>query len=241
MPADGSAAPSLIVTYPGYTSEMQFPVASNNLIYSTSSNGAYSVYALPQGGATPVQLVNGTQNLGSFTATATSVYYTTWSQTTNTTALTITRTGTQSGIVGVDGTVIQAPMANSMFATGGEYLPWPLPASVVTQTALETVFQVQNLSPVTVSNASTGYTDTMDGVSGGTVVAIDTSTNQAVATLGTIPTGTATFLTATFRASDHSGFIEASSYLSTQDPATRDLYLINSQSANSLERVTGNL
>jgi hypothetical protein len=72
-----------------------------------------------------------------------------------------------------------------MFASGGEYLPWPLPASVITQTALETVFQVQNLSPVTVSSASTGYTYTVDGVSGGSVIAIDTSTNSGDA--GPVP------------------------------------------------------
>jgi hypothetical protein len=241
MPADGSAAPSLITTYPGYTSEMQFPVASTNLIYSTSSNGAYSIYALPQSGATPVQVLTSTQNLGNFTATATSVYYTTWTQTTNTTALTMTRTGTQSGIVGVDGSVLMPPVANSMFATGGEYVPWSLPPSVITQTALETVFQVQNLTPVTVSSASTGYTYTIDGVAGGTVTAIDTASNQSVATLGVVPGGTATFLTATFRADDHSGFIEGSTYTSTQDPGTRNLYFLNSHSSSTLELITRNL
>jgi hypothetical protein len=58
--------------------------------------------------------------------------------------------------------------------------------------------------------------------------------------VGTVPTGqrTATFLTAGFRASDHSGFIDSSTIASTQDPSTRELYLINSHSANTLEAVT---
>jgi len=73
------------------------------------------------------------------------------------------------------------------------------------------------------------------------VIAIDTTTNQAVATVGTVPPGTATFLTAGFRAGGHSGFIDASTVASTQDPATRDLYLINSHSGNTLEAATSNL
>ena len=242
MPADGSAAPSLVVTEPGFVAEMQFPVQSSNLIFSTVNGPMCSLFALAQGGATPVTLTTVAQNSGSFTATATSVYYETWTTTTNSSILTQTRSGTQSGIVSVNGSVIQPLLANSTFASAGEYFPWPLVnGSNTTQTPLQTVFQVQHLTPVTVFSGTTGYTYTIDGVAGGTVIAIDTTTNQAVATVGTVPPGTATFLTAGFRASGHSGFIDASTVASTQDPATRDLYLINSHSANTLEAATSNL
>ncbi len=243
MSNNGSAAPSLIATYPGFVSEMQFPVNSANLIYSTSTNGVYTVYALAEGSATPIPILTSTQNLGSFTASATSVYYTTWAQVTNTTALTVTRTGTQSGIVGVDGSVIMSPVANSMFATGGEYEPWPLTivGGVISQTPLVTVFQVQSLSRVTVSSATTGYTYTVDGVAGGTVVPIDTATNQPLPAVGMVSSGTAMFLSATFRDSNHSGYMEASTSASTQDPATQDLYVVNSHMANTLQAATRNL
>jgi poly(3-hydroxyalkanoate) synthetase len=104
-----------------------------------------------------------------------------------------------------------------------------------------TVFQITGLSPVTVNDTTTGEQYVEDGVSGGTITSIDTTSNQTVATIGTLPAGTATFLTGTFRGNGGTGFIEATTAVSTEDPATRDLYLLNSQSANSLERVTDNL
>jgi poly(3-hydroxyalkanoate) synthetase len=124
--------------------------------------------------------------------------------------------------------------------TGGEQLPWP-DDTTTTQTAYKTVFLITGLSPVTVTNTATGEQYVEDGVSGGTITSIDTTSNQTVATIGTLPAGTATFLTGTFRGYGDTGFIEATTAISTQDPATRDLYLLNSQSANSLERVTDNL
>lgn len=248
LPADGSAAPTAVVTQAGVVTQMQYPAQSSNLIYSTVNGASYTLSALASGGTTPVTLVSSAQNGGSFTATAAAVYYTTWSEVTNATALTVTRSGTQSGIVGIGGNVIQAPLANSSFLSGGEYVPWPLvsasaitPGSVVTQTALETVFQVQGLTPVKLLNPANGYTYTIDGVSGGTILAIDTASNHVVAKVGTLPASTAMFLEASFRASDHTGFIEASNILSTQDPATRDIYLINSYLPGSLEPVTNNL
>jgi hypothetical protein len=247
MPNDGSAAPSLIVALPqpSVVAGMQFPVQSTNLIYAAIVNNAYGIYALGQGSTTPVQLVSSAtgQNGGSFTATATSVYYTTFAVTTDATNMTQTRTGTLSGIVGVDGSQIQAPLANSTFASGGEYAPYPLTvgSAVTVQTPLQTLFQVQGLSPVTVSSATTGYTYTFDGISGGTLIAIDATSNQPLATLGTVPVGTATFLSVNLRDSNHSGFIDASTFVSTQNPTTHDLYLINSHNTNTFERVTTNL
>jgi len=49
------------------------------------------------------------------------------------------------------------------------------------------------------------------------------------------------FLTDTFRGNGDSGFIEATNSISTQEPVTRDLYILNSNTANSLTRVTSNL
>jgi hypothetical protein len=160
--------------------------------------------------------------------------------TTDTATQTVTRSGTQSGIVGVDGSVVLAPVADSTFVSGGEQLPWP-DDTTTTQTAYQTMFQVTNLSPVTVIDPSTGVQYVDDGVSGGKLVAIDTTSNQVVAVIGTLPFGTATFLSGTFRGYGDTGFIEATTAISTQDPATRDLYLLNSQNAYSLTRVTGNL
>jgi hypothetical protein len=45
-------------------------------------------------------------------------------------------------------------------------------------------------------------------------------------------------LSGTFRDSGHSGFLQAANALSTGDPATQDLYILNSQAAFSLTRVT---
>jgi len=59
--------------------------------------------------------------------------------------------------------------------------------------------------------------------------------------VGTLPASTAVSLSGTFRDSGRSGFLEASNALSTEDPVTRDLYLLNSQEAQSLTRVTDSL
>jgi hypothetical protein len=160
--------------------------------------------------------------------------------TTDTTALTVTRSGTQSGIVGMDGTVIQAPLASSTFVNGGEQMPWPNDTTT-TATPYQTVFQIRGLSPVVVTNQTTGYQYTEDGIGGASLLAVDTTSNQVLATIGTLPVSNATALSGTFRGSADTGFLEASNPVSTQDPATRDLYLLNSQTPNSLLRVIGNL
>jgi hypothetical protein len=94
---------------------------------------------------------------------------------------------------------------------------------------------------VTVTDSVTGFSYTEDGVSGGTLLAIDTTSNQAGATVGTLPSSTAVTLNGTFRDGADTGFLQASNPLSTQDPATEDLYVLNSQTANSLTLITGNL
>jgi len=239
MPADGSAAPTGVDTETGRIIALQFPVQSANLIFSVESP-AFALRALPASGGPAVTLLSSTQNGGNFTATAANVYYTTWTASYDSTTNVDTHSGTTSGIVSVNGSVVQAPLANSSFLTGGEQLPWP-DDTTTTQTPYTTVFQITGLSPVTVTNATTGEQYVEDGVSGGTITSIDTTSNQPIATIGTLPAGTATFLTGTFRGYGDTGFIEATTAVSTQDPATRDLYLLNSQSANTLERVTDNL
>jgi hypothetical protein len=239
MPADGSAAPTAVDTEPGRVATLLFPVEGSNLIWGVV-NPTYTIRTLAVAGGPATTLVTSTENAGTFIATASSVYYETWMASTDSTTLTVTRSGTQSGIVGVGGTVVQAPLANSTFVSGGEQLPWPADTTT-TATAYETVFQVSGLSTVTVTNQSTGYQYIEDAVSGGTLIAIDTTSNQVVAIVGTLPISTATTLSGTFRGSARTGFLEAATAVSTEDPMTRDLCLLNSQTANSLVRVTGNL
>ncbi len=238
MPANGSAAPSVLDTETGRVTSLTFPIQGSSLLWG-ELNQTYSIRALPVGSTAPATLVTSSQNAGTFIATATTVYYETWTASTDSTTLTVTRSGTQSGIVGLDGTIIQAPLASSTFVSGGEQEP--LPDDTTLNTPFETVFQIRGLSTVTVTNPTTGYHYVEDGIGGGTLVAIDTASNQVVTTVGTLPASTATGLTGTFRWSSHSGFLEAVNPLSTGNPATRDLYVLTSNGANSLTRVTGNL
>jgi len=239
MPANGSAPPTMIDSEAGTIATLLFPVAGANVLWGVE-NPTYTIRTLPASGGAATTLVTGAGNDGTFIATSTTVYYDTWTQTNDTTTKVLTRSGTQSGIVGVDGTIIQAPLANSTFANGGEQQPWP-DDTVTTITPYATVFQVTGLTPVTVTNSTTGYQYVEDGVSGGTLVAIDATSNQVGVTVGTLPASTAVSLSGTFRDSGRSGFLEASNALSTEDPVTRDLYLLNSQEAQSLTRVTDSL
>jgi hypothetical protein len=239
LPANGSAAPTVVDSEPGHIATLLFPVLGNDLIWGIE-NPTYAIRTLPVSGGTAATIATSTGNDGTFIATASTVYYETWMQTYDSTNDTFTRSGTTSGIVGIDGSVVQAPLANSTFVNGGEQLPWPNDTTT-TATPYETVFQVQGLSPVTVTNTETGEQYIEDGVSGGVLIAIDTTLNQPVATIGKLPLSSATNLSGTFRDALHSGFLEASTAVSTEDPSTRDLYVLNSQSPNSLTRVTNSL
>ncbi len=200
-------------------------------------NPTYTIRTSPAAGGAVTTLVAGPGNDGTFIATAATVYYETWTQTNDSTTRVLTRSGAESGIVGVDGTVVQAPLANSTFVNGGEQQPWP-DDTVTPATPYETLFQVTGLTPVTVTNTATGYQYVEDGVSGGTVVAIDATSNQPGPGVGTLPVSTAVTLSGTFRDGGHNGFLEAANAISTGDPATRDLYILNSQTVSSLTRVT---
>jgi len=92
-----------------------------------------------------------------------------------------------------------------------------------------------------VTNSTTGEQFVEDAISGGTLVSIDTTSNQPIATLGVLPSSNAVFGTDTFRNVQHAGFIEVYNSISTQEPQTRDLYLFNSQTGGTLTRVSNNL
>jgi hypothetical protein len=239
LPANGSAAPAVVDSEPGAVVTLDFPILGDNLIWGVE-NPTYTVRTLVESGGGASTLFASTTNDGTFIATATTVYYTTWEQSFSSATNTLTRSSTSSGIIGLDGTVIQMPLASSTFVNGGEQLPWPSDTTT-TATAYETVFQVQGLSTVRVTNSTTGEQYIEDAVSGGTLIAIDASSNQVGATMGMLPMTSATYLSGTFRDTEHSGFLEATNAVSTADPATRDLYVLNSQSPNSLTPVTDNL
>ncbi len=107
MPADGSTAPVVIDVESGSITEMEFRVQSNDLIVSVQSP-AYKVRALPVGGGAALTLLSSAQNGGTFTATASNVYYTTWMSSYDSSMHTETHSATQSGIVGIDGSVVLA-------------------------------------------------------------------------------------------------------------------------------------
>jgi hypothetical protein len=240
MPADGSAAPTQIDSEPGFIETLVYPVAGSNLIWGVSSSGVYSIRTLPSSGGPIATLVTTDEPTGTFIATASTVYYDTYILSYEPSTNVHMRSGTTSGIVGIDGSVIQAPLANSTFVNGGEQAPWPADTTT-TLTPYVTLFQVQGLSPVTINDASSGAQYIYDGVGGGSLVAIDASTNQPGVTVGTLPPSSATALSGTFRSDTDTGFLEAANPLSTQNPATRDLYLLNSQNANSLTLITNTL
>lgn len=241
MPANGSAAPAVIDSEPGRVTNLVFPVQGANLLWGLLEQ-TYFIKEISVADGSIATLVSGTQNSGNFTATASAVYYETWMTTNDAATMTITHTGTQSGIVAMDGSVVQQPLANSTFVSGGEQQPWPSDSdTTTTNTPFMTLFQVQGLTPVTVSNSTNGYTYTEDGVSGGSLVAIDAATNQIIGTVGVLPASTAVTLNGTFRGNSDTGFLEAANPLSTEDPASRDLYLLSAMTADSLTLVTGNL
>jgi hypothetical protein len=240
MPADGSAAPVAMGTQTGLVRQMEFPQNGSALVVGTVDVG-YSIAAWPAAGGPATTLVTApADNAGRFSATASAAYYTTWFE--SSAAGAISRSGTTSGISGMDGTVIMQPLADSMFMGGGEADAFAAGDTTTQRTPFVTMFQVTNLTPVTVTDPATGTTFTEDGLSGATLVAIDTTTNAVAATLGTFPTSTATSLaTATYRGLGHTLFLQAVTPVSSQDPASLDLYLLNSRTSSSLVRATDNL
>jgi hypothetical protein len=238
MPADGSAAPIAIATEPGTANQLEVPVNGSNLVVGVVDT-TYQIMSWPTGGgaATPL-LVTTSLNGGRFTATSNDVYWTGWFETS--TGGTTTRIDTTAGIVDMTGATVQAPLTDTLFMVGGMTDPFPAGDTTTVRMPFTTMFQVQGLTPVTVVLSSGSWTQ--DGISGGTLYSIDTSSNTALATLGTFPVSTATNLApGTLRGLDGTVFLQATNVLATQDAGTRDLYLVNVTTANSLTRVTGDL
>jgi len=240
MPADGSAGPTVLATQTGTVRQMEFAVDGSALVVGTV-DVSYSITAWPAAGGAPVLLADASaSNDGRFTATADTLYFTSWFTTVSGT--TVMRTNTTSGIRGMDGAPLATDLPNSMFMGGGEAEAFAVSDTATQRTPFVTIFQVQNLSPVTVTGPGGGSTFIEDGLSGGTLYSIDTATNTVVASLGQFPTSTATSLaTATYRGMSNTLFLQAITPYSTQDPATLDLYLLNSRTADSLTRVTNSL
>lgn len=126
-----------------------------------------------------------------------------------------------------------------MLLSAVEAAPWPAD-TVTTETPTIAVFQLQGLCIVTVTNTTTDEQYVEGGIAGGTLVSIDTTSNQPVATLGVFRSSAAIFGVDTFRNLQHTGFIGLYNEISAQAPQTRDFYLLNSQTANTLTRVTSN-
>jgi hypothetical protein len=243
VPADGAAAAAAIDTEAGYAGWLSYPVQATQLLFALTTGipaANFTVKAISAAGGSPSTLVSVAQNGGRFIATASTVYYTSFQAAYAGT--TVTRSAIQSGIVGTDGTVIEPPIANSEFMIGGEQLPIPNGGPLPPPTAYKTMFRVSNLSStVTVTGGASNTTWTTPGLSGGLLEAIDTSTNQVVANIGTLPASNATYLYNSFRGLNDVGFIDATNDASTVNPATRDLYLLDARAPNSLIRITNSL
>jgi hypothetical protein len=240
MPADGSAAPAVFGTVAGRVNEMEFPVGSTNLMVGVAG-ATYSIMAMPEAGGLSTTVLLGDEPAGRFTATSGDVYWTQWTATTSGT--TTTRTLEKSGINGADGSVVMAAVPNSFFLNGGEAVPWTNGDLQTRITALQTVFQVTGLAQTSSVTSSSGQTYVAPSLVGGSIIAISTATNAPIAAVGTF--GTTTSATAldgvVHPALGHWFFIDAQHQASTQDPATHDVYLINSQTDGSLVRGSFNL
>jgi hypothetical protein len=245
VPADGSDVPVLMSVQPGLVRQMEFPVGGSSLVAAVEDLSAYTIVGIPQDqtdGSAGVTLATAANfNGGRFTATSGAVYYTMWMA--STTGTTTTRSGSTAGIVGMDGTVIQAPQAGSQFLLGGEVEPWAAGDTTTQREPFITVFEATGMTQsASATNPLTGQQFTADSLAGATLNSIDTTSNQTIAALGTFPsTTTATLMQGTLRGIGNVGFIEAYNQGSTQDPSTRDLYLVNTQTSGTLTQATANL
>ena len=229
MPLDGSAPPSALAAESGAVGQVTVATYGSTVAWSiVPPGGQYTIRTLAPGGQVVTSLAAAV-NSGSFVATATDIYYTV-----SAFAVTAPHTGvysnTQTGILGMDGTVVEVPVANSRFVAeerdnnGSDWLD---------------VIRARNLTPVTLADTANGNTYTEDGISGATLEVVDTSTNNVTVTLGALPAGTIMQGTGVLTAS--AGFLDGINVNSTGDPATRDLIYIDTSQANSLALLTSNL
>ena len=243
MPGDGSAAPTLFDTEAGRVLTVNVPAQSNRLVFSVSQGNpaSFTIRTMVEGSGVISTLLSAPQNTGRFVATDGAVYYTAFQAVSANGGATVTRSGITSGIVGTDGTVIQAPLASSEFLEGGQEFPVSTSGPLWINPALSTVFQLTNLATTVNATTPLGVATTTPGLAEAQLVAIDTGTYQVVATIGTLPVSNATYLVDTFFGLDNVAFIDATNDASTANPGTRDLYLVDTHLNSSLQRLTNNL
>jgi hypothetical protein len=233
IPADGSAVPTQLATESGLMQEIASPVGGAAVAYAVVPPGGFytirSVSSSSGQAPTVVTAVTTTGNTGSFVATAASIYYTA-SSASAPDSMTRIIANTTTGIVGMDGTVIQQPVTNSRFVAQQRD---------VNGSGWLNVVRARNLAPVTLVSAANGLTYTEDGISGATLEVVDTSTNSVSLTLGTLPQGT--IMTGTGTLTGSAGYIDGLNINSTLNPTTRELLYINTSTANSLNKLTSNL
>lgn len=230
MPLDGSAPPTSLSNESGVVSAVAVAEYGTTVAWSVvPPGGSYTVKTSSSTNANPVSTLTASGNSGSFVVTASAIYYT--ASTYSKSGTNVTYSNTQTGIVGMDGTTIQAPLANSRFIAeerDNNGSDWNY------------IIRARNLSPVTVVSASNGNTYTEDGLSGATLEVVSTSSNSVTVTLGTLATGI-TIMSGTGTLISSSGYLDGTNVNSTTDPTTRDLIYINTNSANSLIQLTTNL
>ena len=117
VPRDGSGAPTQLSTESGIIQAIASPVGGSTTVYSVvPPKGNYTVRTVLTSGQSPgvATAVTTTGNAGSFIATANSIYYT-FENVSAPDSMTRVYANTSTGIVAMDGTVIEAPVANSKF------------------------------------------------------------------------------------------------------------------------------
>ena len=233
MPRDGSAAPAQLARESGLIQAIASPVGATATAYSVvPPGGAYTIRAVTAAsGQTPsvVTAVTTAGNSGSFVATASDIYYTSASVSSPDSSTRVIN-NTQTGIVGMDGTVIEQPVASSKFIAQ---------QSDTNGSGWLNVIRARNLTPVTLVSNANGITYTQDAISGATLEVVDTSTNSVSLTLGTLPAGT--IVNGTGALVGTAGYIDGVNVNSTPNSSTRELLYVNTSTANSLEILTSNL
>jgi hypothetical protein len=230
MPLNGSAAPTLLGTESGSIGQVTVAIYGTTVAWSVvPPGGVYTIRTCTGAGMPPVTAFTSPGNAGNFVATAGDIYYTT-ETVSSPSAAAVVYSNTQTGIVAMNGTVVQAPLLDSRFVAeerdnnGSDWID---------------IVRARNLTPVSITETANGNTYTEDGVSGSTLEVVDTATNAVTVTLGTMPAGTIMSGTGTLISS--AGYFDGLNVNSSGDPATRELIYIDTSRADSLQVLTGNL
>ena len=230
IPLNGSAAPSLLGSESGSISQVSVSMHGTTVAWSVvPPAGVYTIRASTGAATAPVTAFTSPGDAGAFLVTASDIYYTT-EATSTPAAGTVVYSNTQTGIVAMDGTVVQAPLLDSRFVAeerdnnGSDWID---------------IVRARNLTPVTVADTANGTTYTEDGVSGSTLEVVDTATNAVTVTLGVMPAGSIMSGSGTLISS--AGYFDGLNVNSTGNPATRELIYIDTSQSGSLLVLTGGL